>query len=141
MSVQAYINFNGNCREAVEFYAEVFETEKPQIMSYEDMPEDEDLPLTKENKNLVLHSSLTIEGSDIMFSDVLPGMPFVTGNNVSLMIISDDMDRIKSMFNKLIIDSTVGMELQETFWSKLYGYVTDKFGVGWQFNFDNESVY
>jgi|GEM_PF-7006273 len=30
MSVQAYINFNGNCREAVEFYVEVFETEKPQ---------------------------------------------------------------------------------------------------------------
>lgn len=141
MSVQAYINFNGNCREAVEFYAEVFETEKPQIMSYEDMPENEDFPLTEENKNLVLHSSLTIEGSTVMFSDVPPEMPFVTGNNVSLMIISDDMDRIKSMFNKLIIDGTVGMELQETFWSKLYGFVTDKFGVGWQFNFDNESVY
>ena len=141
MSVQAYINFNGNCREAVEFYAEVFETEKPQIMSYEDMPEDEDFLLTEENKNLVLHTSLTIEGSEIMFSDIPPGMPFVIGNNVSLMIISDDMDRIKSMFNKLIIDGTVGMELQETFWSKLYGYVTDKFGIGWQFNFANESVY
>ena len=32
MSVETYINFNGNCREAVEYYAEVFGTEKPQLM-------------------------------------------------------------------------------------------------------------
>lgn len=38
MAVNAYLNFNGNCREAVEFYAEVFETEKPQIMSFGDSP-------------------------------------------------------------------------------------------------------
>ncbi len=140
MSVEAYINFNGNCREAVEFYTEVFGTEKPQIMLYKDMPEDGDFPLTEETKDLVLHTFLTIEGSTVMFSDVPPGMPFVTGNNISLMIINNDMDRIKSMFNKLIVDGTVGMELQETFWSKLYGYVTDKFGVGWQFNYDDEST-
>lgn len=139
MSVEAYINFNGNCREAVEFYTEVFGTEKPQIMLYKDMPEDGDFPLTEETENLILHTFLNIEGSTVMFSDVPPGMSFVTGNNISLMIINNDMDRIKSMFNKLIVDGTVGMELQETFWSKLYGYVTDKFGVGWQFNYDDES--
>ena len=138
MPVQAYINFNGNCREAVEFYAEVFKTEKPQIMLYGDAPSDEGFPLTEETKNLVMHTTLKIKGSTVMFSDVPPGMPFVAGNNISLIIDSKDMDEIKSMFNKLKAAGTVGMDLQETFWSKCYGFVTDKFGVGWQFNFDSE---
>ncbi|WP_094228733.1 VOC family protein [Methanolobus psychrotolerans] len=138
MSVQAYINYNGNCREAVEYYAEVFGTEKPQIMFYRDVPLDEDFPLTEETMDLVMHTSLDIEGSTVMFSDVPPGMSLITGNNVSLVIISKDMDKIKAMFDKLKGDGTVGMDLQETFWSKLYGFVTDKFGVGWQFNYDNE---
>lgn len=140
MSVQAYINFNGNCREAVEFYTDVFGVEEPLIMSYKDMPEDGDFPLTEETKDLVLHSTLFIEGSNVMFSDIPPGMSFVTGSNINLMITNNDMDNIKSTFNKLKVDGIVGMELQETFWSKLYGYVTDKFGVGWQFDYDDESV-
>jgi len=138
MPVQAYINFNGNCREAVEFYAEVFETEKPQIMLYGDVHSDEGFQLTEETKNLVMHTALKIKGSTVMFSDLPPGMPFIAGNNISLVIDSKDMDEIKTTFNQLKVDGIVGMDLQETFWSKCYGFVTDKFGVGWQFNFDSE---
>lgn len=139
MSLQVYINFSGNCREAVEYYAGVFGTEKPEIMLYKDMPADEDFPLTEETSNLVMHTSLEIEGGTVMFSDVPPEMPLVTGNNISLIIISKDMDRIRSTFNRLKEDGgTVGMDLQETFWSKLYGFVTDKFGVGWQFSHESE---
>jgi len=133
MSVEAYINFNGNCREAVEFYSGVFETGKPEIMYFKDAPKDMDFPLTEGTKDLVLHTSLDIEGSTVMFSDVPPGMPFTPGNNISLVIVTTDTDKIRSIFNKLKVDGTVGMDLQETFWSKLYGFVTDKFGVGWQF--------
>lgn len=140
MTIRTYINFNGNCREAVEFYAEVFETEKPQFMLYRDMPNDDDsFPVTEDNVDFILHTSLDIEGSTVMFSDIPPGMPFTVGNNVSLVIIGDDMEKIKKMYNRIREDGgTVGMELEETFWAKLYGYVTDKFGVGWQFNYDEE---
>jgi len=138
MSVEAYINFNGNCREAVEYYAEVFGTEKPQLMLYKDAPADEDFPLTEETKDLVMHTSLDIEGSTVMFSDIPPDMPFTVGNNISLVINIKDTAKIRSMFSKLETDGTVGMELQETFWSKLYGFVTDKFGVGWQFIYYDE---
>ena len=55
------------------------------------------------------------------------------------MIIGTDMEKLKTMYNRILEDGgTVGMDLQETFWSKLYGYVIDKFGVGWQFNYDEE---
>lgn len=140
MAVQAYINFNGNCREAVEYYSEVFGTEKTKIMLYGDTPPDPGFPLTEETKNMVMHTFLNIKGSMVMFSDVPPGMPFVVGNNISLVVSSKDMDEIKSVFNKLKVGGTVGMELQETFWSKYYGFVTDKFGIGWQLNYDSGQV-
>ena len=70
-----------------------------------------------------------------MFSDNFPGMPFIVGNNISLTIVSDNLDEIKSFFNQLKEGGNVGMELQETFWSKCYGNVTDKFGIQWQLSY------
>lgn len=137
MSVDVYLNFNGNCREAVEFYAEVFATEKPHIMTFGENPPNPDYPLPEEAKNLVMHTRLNIDGSNVMFSDTFPGMPFIEGNNVTLALISKDIDFLTSVFNQLKEGGKVGMELQETFWSKLYGQVTDKFGIHWQINFDN----
>lgn len=115
MSVQAYINFDGNCREAVEYYTNVFGTAKPEIMSFRDAPADMDFPVTEETKDLVLHTALEIEGSTVMFSDVPPGMPFTLGNNIGLVIISKDMDKMRSMFNALKAEGTMVMDLQETF--------------------------
>lgn len=137
MSVDVYMNFNGNCRDAVEFYAEVFKTEKPQIMTFGEAPPDPNFTLPEEAKNLVMHTRLNISGSNVMFSDVFPGMPFAQGSNISLAIVSKNKEEIISSFNKLKEGGTVGMELQETFWSKYYGQVTDKFGIDWQFNYDN----
>ncbi|KMY50175.1 VOC family protein [Peribacillus loiseleuriae] len=134
MSIDVYLNFNGNCHEAVEFYAQVFETEKPKIMTFGESPPNPEFPLPEEAKNLVMHTRLNISGSNVMFSDVFPGMPFIKGNNISLAIVSENLDEIKSQFDKLKEGGTVGMELQETFWSKCYGQLTDKFGIIWQFN-------
>ncbi|WP_078382442.1 VOC family protein [Sutcliffiella halmapala] len=141
MSVDVYLNFNGNCRQAVEFYAEVFGTEAPQIMTFGEAPPNPEYPLPEEAKNLVMHARLQISGSNVMFSDVFPGMPFVEGNNISLAVVSKNEEEVRSVFHKLQEGGKVGMELQETFWSKLYGHVTDKFGIQWQVNYDNgESV-
>ncbi len=138
MAVNAYINFKGNCREAVEFYTQVFGTEKPQIMTFGDMPPapDPKFTLPEEMKNWVMHARLNIQGSNVMFSDVFPDRSLVVGNNISLTISSTNMEEIKAFFNKLKEGGTVGMDLQETFWSKCYGSITDKFGIGWQFNYD-----
>nr|WP_263323699.1 VOC family protein [Neobacillus sp. Marseille-Q6967] len=137
MSVDVYLNFNGNCRQAVDFYAEVFGTEKPQIMTFGESPQSKDFPIPEEAKDWVLHTRLNIDGSNVMFSDIFPGMPFIEGTNVTLAIVSKNKDDIQNWYNKLKEGGNIGMELQETFWSKLYGQVTDKFGIHWQFNYDN----
>lgn len=97
MSIDVYLNFNGNCRQAAEFYAEVFGVERPQIMTFGETPPDPNFTLPEEAKDLVMHTRLNIEGSNVMFSDVFPGMPFVEGNNISLSVVSKDLDGIKNI--------------------------------------------
>ncbi|WP_430510587.1 VOC family protein [Gottfriedia solisilvae] len=137
MPIEVYLNFNGNTRDAVEFYAEVFETETPQIMTFGEAPQNPDYPLPEESKNLVMHARLDLNGSRVMFSDTFPGRPFVEGNNINLSFQSNNVEEIQAVYNKLKEGGQVGMELQETFWSKCYGSLTDKFGIHWMFNHDN----
>ncbi|MGG4144086.1 VOC family protein [Paenibacillus algorifonticola] len=138
MAVQAYLNFNGNCREAVLFYAEVFGTDKPEIMTFGDSPPNPEYEMPEAVKPLVMHTRLKIMGSTIMFSDVFPDMPFVEGTNISLSVVSKDLEELQSVFNKLKEGGTVEMELAETFWSKGYGSLKDKFGIHWQINQSDE---
>ncbi len=141
MAVNVYLNFNGNCREAAEFYAEVFGTEKPQIMTFGESPPNPEYPLPEEAKDLVMHTRLNINGSNVMFSDTFPGMSFIQGNNISLAFVSENEDEVKSVFDKLKKGGKVGMELQETFWSKCYGQITDQFGIEWQLNVENDETF
>jgi len=101
MALDVYLNFNGNCRQAVEFYAEVFDAEKQGIMTFGDAPPSPDFNVPEEAKNLVIHTQMKIMGSTVMFSDVFPGMPFTPGNNISLTVVSKDMEETKSLLVKL----------------------------------------
>lgn len=138
MAVNLFVNFNGNCREAVDFYAQVFGTETPKYMTYGEAPPDPKAPaLPEAAKNLIMYTQLDIGGSILMFMDVFPGMQLVVGNNIVLSVGSKDMEEIKTLFNKMKVGGTVTMELQETFWSKSFGSVVDKFGVSWMFSQDS----
>ena len=138
MAIEVYLNFNGNCREAVEFYSRAFNTPMQPIMAFGEGEASPDFPIPEAAKDLVMHTFLTIAGDRVMFSDGWPGQPLTVGDNVSLTVISDDADEITAQFNALKDGGTVGMELQETFWSKWYGMVTDKYGVCWQFSHSAE---
>lgn len=142
MSLNVYIRFNGNCRQAVEYYAEAFGCHKPNIMTFGQFHNESDFYMTAEEKNRVMHTSLNINGHDIMFSDCPPGMPVTQGDNISFAYSTKDKDEITRVFNLLKDDGgQVGMELQETFWSDCYGSITDKFGIGWQFTRDNGKAF
>jgi PhnB protein len=138
MSLNTYIRFNGNCRAAVEYYAEVLGCQLQSIMTFGQFHNDSDFPMSVEAKNQVMHTFLNIKGQDVMFSDCPPGMPVTLGDNFSLAYSTKDKDEITRIFNCLKDDGgQVFMDLCETFWSDLYGSITDKFGINWQFTHDN----
>jgi len=126
-----YLVFNGNCEEAVNFYQTALGGES-QIMHFGDAPPNPAFPVPDHVKNLVLHAELRKDGHVIRFSDTFPNTPFTTGNNISFSLEFETKEATREMFEVLSNGGSIEMELQETFFSPLYGKFTDKFGVMWQ---------
>lgn len=131
MKITPYLNFNGNCAEAIAFYEKAFGF-KAQVMRYCDAPPTEGYELPEGTENFVMHACLTNrEDYTVFLADVPPNIPSNFGNGMSISIELDSIESVKSAFNALKEGGTVTMELQETFWNSCFGSLVDKFGVNW----------
>lgn len=129
-----YLVTNGNGQEAVKFYEEVLGAKVQSLQTFGDMPDNPEYPTPPEAKDRILHAHMKVGDFDLLLSDTFPTteQPYQLGEQVSIALIIDDAEQTRTIFDKLADGGTVGMPLQETFWSPLYGNVTDKFGVTWQ---------
>jgi len=132
MQVNPYIVLGGNCAEALEFYEKAFNGKVTMISRYKDAPAQEGYVTPPEFAEFILHAQIDIGGAIIMFCDNSPHLPYNVGNHVMLSVAYDCDDAAKAAFAGLKEGGTVLMELQETFWSKCFGMVKDKYGFVWQ---------
>lgn len=140
MPLSPYLNFNGNTRDVVQFYAQVFGLPEPEFVTFASMPMSPEHPMPPGAENLIMHATIIIDGSPLMFSDVFPGMPFERGtNNFSLAYVGKNESTLRDIFDKLKEGGTVDMELQATPWSPCFGMVKDKYGMSWQLNLESQS--
>ncbi|MDE0191864.1 MAG: VOC family protein [Gammaproteobacteria bacterium] len=130
MSLSTYLTFDGNCRDAFEFYRSVFGTEFEVISTFAEGPEDMEVP--DADKDKVMHVTLPIGTSVLMGSDNSPyGPPVVVGNNFSISVTTENREESDAVIGKLSQDGTVSMPMQETFWGSYFGTCTDRFGINW----------
>lgn len=142
MQLNHYLNFQGQTEQAFNFYKSVFGGEFAMISRYGDLPPEEGVTLTEEEKNSILHVSLPINDFTVlMASDVndqfcAPNSVFTQGNNhyISINLDADEMDEAKRLFDALSVNGQIEMPLEQTFWGALYGAFTDQFGVKWMVN-------
>jgi PhnB protein len=132
MQLELFINFDGNCREAVDFYAKVFKSTVSNPMTYSDAPPDPNYTVPEADKNRIMYAGVPVGNIVVMFSDVPTGSEFVKGNNICPTISTDNKEEVTRMFNELKENGEVYMDLQKTFFSEWFGMVKDKFGVIWQ---------
>lgn len=139
MKLFPYLNFEGEGQEAAHFYTDVLGGELVGIMTYGEAQDAEDMP--EKVRDMVMNAQINLKNGDtLMISDVPPGMGmpnFQKGNNVSVTVLFDEIEEARSVFNKLSDGGKVSMELQETFWSPLYGSVADRFGIEWQISVED----
>lgn len=127
MSFEPYLHFQGNCAEAMRFYAEVFGGEV-QMMRYSDAP---DLPPEMATSERVMHASLYVGGRSLMASDFPPGTEGDAQAAVSVYHGVADVDHARAIFWRLAEGGTVIMPFAPTFWSAGFGMVKDRFGTHW----------
>ncbi|HNT52385.1 MAG TPA: VOC family protein [Candidatus Syntrophosphaera sp.] len=134
ITINPYLNFNGNCLEAFEFYREVFGGEIPYISRYKDMPADSGHPLPEELKELIMHMSLVHNPQAVLMgADATQtfGGEVEFGSNISLMINAQTKTEVDTIWAKLSAGAQVTMPLQDVFWGDYFGMLTDKFGIYW----------
>ena len=132
MQLELFLNFDGNCREAGAFYAEVFRSEVKHLMTYGEAPPDPNYPVAEADRDKVMYADITIGGVYVMLMDMPSGAPLLAGNNVNPTLSIEDAAEVARVFDGLSEGGQVHMELQKTFFSECYGMVQDKYGVVWQ---------
>ena len=126
--LNAYLNFDGNAREAMEFYRSVFggELKVSTFGEYGGAPEG----LSEDG---VMHAML--EGPDdfaLMASDTPGGLGEATGRGqVSLSISGDEADRLCGYLEALAAGGTVSSALEKQMWGDEFGQLVDRFGIAW----------
>lgn len=132
LGINPYLVLNGNGQEAVKFYENALDAKVEIVQTFGEMPESTEFSIPVDAKDRLLHAHLKVGNTDLMISDIFPGQPYQIGSQVTVAIRINDIEKSREVFGKLQEGGQVVMPLQETFWSPLYGQVTDKFGVDWQ---------
>lgn len=128
-AITNYLNFDGNTRDAMTFYAKCLDAEL-NIQSFRDAK----IPGPEGSEDRIIHARLSKGSAILMASDTMPGSPFTQGNNFFVCIDCEGREETEALFKALGADGKVMMELQDTFWGAYFGMLTDKYGVGWMFN-------
>jgi len=124
-----YLNFNGDARQALEFYQGVFGGELA-LSTFGDLGMADGPDTAK-----IMHGQLeTDAGYTIMAADVPSHMEYQPAAGFSVSLSGDDGDALRGYFGKLAEGGTVGMPLDKQVWGDEFGMCDDKFGISWLVN-------
>ena len=137
MSISTYLTFDGNCRQAFEFYRAVFGGDFHVFSTFGDGPPDMDV--SEAEKNNVMHVSLPIGDSILMGSDNGPhGPPLNIGNNFSLSVTAESRTNADQLLAALAENGNVTMPMADAFWGAYFGMCTDQFGISWMVVYESD---
>jgi PhnB protein len=124
-----YLTFNGNARQAMEFYASVFGG-KLAINTWGEF-RGPDSPDADRVGHAVLESEA---GYTIMAGDVTSDMEYQPIAGTSVSISGDDADILRSYWHRLSADGTITTPMEKQAWGDEFGMCVDQFGVPWMIN-------
>jgi PhnB protein len=133
MKVNPYLFFNGNCEEAIKFYARVTGGTINAMMPHAGTPAEAHVP--PEAKNKIMHANMTIGDTVLMASDAVMGH-YEKPHGFSVSLQLKDVAEGERIFNALADGGKVNMPYQKTFWSAGFGMLVDRYDIPWMINCD-----
>ena len=132
MQLVPYIMFNGNCEEALNFYAKALNGEILGLQRFEGSPAES----MSADQQKVMHAQFKAGNLFFMASDGQENE--AVGGMVHMSLDFDNATEQVKVFEALSEGARITMPLQHTFWGATFGMLTDKFGVNWMFNHDRQ---
>jgi PhnB protein len=130
VTLNPYLSFKNNAREAMEFYQSVFGGDL-NVNTFADfggqVPDDE--------KDLIMHAQLDgADGIVLMGADTPSHMEFAEGRNGSISLSGDDEATLRRYWDGLSAGGGISVPLDKAPWGDTFGMCTDRFGVSWLVN-------
>jgi PhnB protein len=124
-----YVSFDGNAREAMEFYRDVFGGTLT-VSTYGEYGGD-----AGEHADKIMHSQLeTASGYTLMGADSPPGMPHNPGDTITISLSGDDGEELRGYWDRLSDGGRITVPMEKQMWGDEFGSCVDRFGVGWLVN-------
>ena len=120
-----YLNFNGNAREALDFYHSVLGGNLNLTTFAEFGAKD------SPDADRIMHGMLQTDVGTIMAADVTSDMQYQPPAGFSMSLSGDDGDTLRGYWEKLSASGAVTMPLQKQAWGDEFGMCSDRFGVPW----------
>ena len=127
-----YLYFDGNCREAMTFYRDVFGAEGG-FTTFADMPPDAQ-PKGAPAEG-IMHCELHVPGLTLMAGDIAPGASRSRGESMVISVTCDSVEEMDRLFARLGAGGVVTDPVHDTFWGDRMGMLADQFGVHWMLSF------
>lgn len=132
MHVVPYLTFDGDCKQAFEFYQKVLGGQIVAMFTHAGTPAAEHVSAEMQDK--IMHARLVAGDVTLMGSDSPPEY-FSEPHGISVSLHVEDPAEADRIFHALEEGATsVMMPIQETFWAVRFGMLTDRFGTPWMIN-------
>jgi PhnB protein len=128
MKLTTYLNYPGNCAEALHFYEQHLGGKIVEMSTFAEMPEPKNIPPGCENG--VLHARIVIGGTTIMVSDGPPDR-VLPMRSAYLALSVDSTDEAERLYALLNDGGEIFMPMAETFFAFRFAMLRDKFGTSW----------
>jgi len=138
-TLNPYLYFNGNCKEAFNLYKSLFQKEFTYLGRYQDVPQT-DRQIFKETDEKIMHVSLPISKETVLMGadNQEAYTELLTYSNFSLIVHTDTREEADRLFNGLSEGGQIKMPMNQTFWGSYYGICIDKFGIMWKITTESE---
>jgi PhnB protein len=134
MKLTPQFSFNGNCAEAMAFYAKTLGGTVKFETTWGESPMCKDVPEHWQGK--LMHATLDL-GESLIFGCDPPPDKFRAAAGTATGIAAKTLEEGQRIFDALAHEGVIGMPFQKTFWSPGFGFVTDRFGIPWMVNTDS----
>lgn len=131
IKLNPHLTFNGNCRDAMNFYKQCFGGELF-LQTFAESPVAENFP--EDMQEDIIHARLSNGDFVLMGTDLRGPEGFNPGNDIALTLNFDDEKDIRKYYGALSDGGKVIDDLEVKFWGDLYAVVEDRFGKTWMMN-------
>lgn len=130
VTLNPYLNFRGNARQAMEFYRSIFGGELTSSTFAE-----AGMEVDPSEVNQLMHAQLLGDnGLVLMGSDAPMHIEQAPGGAFSVSLSGPDEDILRGYWDGLAVGASVEQPLTTAPWGDTFGMLVDQFGISWMVN-------